>query len=166
MGEWQITLHGAGPDNPAPGEDGGSLLARFVDDLKARGHEVHQALFDHMGHEVDENPPPAPQEGEAPAAEEPAPEEPPAEIPVADQLAAGVAKEETVTLADQRAGTPPPDLPAPEEPAAPAEPAFGTESEPEAADMGVAGAQAVPGDISGSTPAEDADGDADGGAAG
>ena len=35
-------------------------------------------------------------------------EVPVAPVPVADQLAAGVPKEETVTIADQKAGTPPP----------------------------------------------------------
>lgn len=32
-------------------------------------------------------------------------------VPVADQKAAGVPPEQTVTIADQKAGTPPPDLP-------------------------------------------------------
>lgn len=35
----------------------------------------------------------------------------PAPVPVADQRAAGVPPEETVTLAEQAAGTPPPPLP-------------------------------------------------------
>lgn len=35
----------------------------------------------------------------------------PEPVPVAEQKAAGVPPEETVTLADQRAGTPPPNLP-------------------------------------------------------
>lgn len=43
------------------------------------------------------------------AAEEPA--EPPVVVPVADQKAAGIAPEDTVTIAEQKAGTPPPVVP-------------------------------------------------------
>lgn len=69
--DWHMTLHGSGPDAPAEGEDAPSLLARFVDELKARGHEVADAMFNDASLKAP-GPAEEPEPAGTPAAEEPA----------------------------------------------------------------------------------------------
>jgi hypothetical protein len=67
--DWHMNLSGSGVDAPAEGEDAMGLLARFIDDLKARGHSIREAVFDSGGGE--QSMLPAEEPAEAPPAEEP-----------------------------------------------------------------------------------------------
>jgi hypothetical protein len=46
MGNWSIVIHGTGSHNNTNNpEDANRMTAKFVDDLKAKGHSVQSALF-------------------------------------------------------------------------------------------------------------------------
>lgn len=52
MGNWTITIHGVGSHhNPEVPTDANRMTAKFVDELKAAGHNVEGASFTHGGRE-------------------------------------------------------------------------------------------------------------------